>query len=191
MSEFFWIANHRGLDLLNTAAADDDGEPVELLDRFEALTSWLDAAELVDVADVQALSENQQQHLLRWTRDLRNAGRRVIDHDDPLHSSGVPDLDALAAEVCVRLAYVPTADTRPLPLTAGSGFDRIRLALALAVLEATRLDRSRLRRCAREGCVLLFFDTSKNRTRRWCDMAVCGNRVKAASHYRRHHVSDR
>jgi len=93
--------------------------------------------------------------------------------------------------VCVRLAYVPTADTRPLPLTAGSGFDRIRLALALAVLEATVLDRARLRRCAREGCVLLFFDTSKNGTRRWCDMAVCGNRVKAASHYRRHHVSDR
>jgi predicted RNA-binding Zn ribbon-like protein len=56
----------------------------------------------------------------------------------------------------------------------------------LAVLEATRLDRSRVRRCGREGCVLLFLDTSKNNTRRWCDMAVCGNRVKAATHYHRH-----
>lgn len=38
---------------------------------------------------------------------------------------------------------------------------------------------SQLRRCASETCRWLFLDTSKNHTRRWCDMKVCGNRMKA------------
>lgn len=34
-------------------------------------------------------------------------------------------------------------------------------------------------------CGWLFLDRSRNRSRNWCDMAVCGNRVKASRHYRR------
>ena len=37
--------------------------------------------------------------------------------------------------------------------------------------------------CDGDGCAWLFIDTSKNRTRRWCDMAICGNRAKARRHY--------
>ncbi|UXS00716.1 CGNR zinc finger domain-containing protein [Agrobacterium tumefaciens] len=44
-------------------------------------------------------------------------------------------------------------------------------------------DRDRLRICG--NCGWLFIDRSKNRSRIWCDMAVCGNRQKAAKHYRR------
>ncbi|MDS7596688.1 CGNR zinc finger domain-containing protein [Agrobacterium tumefaciens] len=44
-------------------------------------------------------------------------------------------------------------------------------------------DRERLRICG--NCGWLFIDRSKNRSRIWCDMAVCGNRQKAARHYRR------
>jgi len=33
--------------------------------------------------------------------------------------------------------------------------------------------------CASNTCRWLFLDTSKNRTRRWCDMKICGNRAKA------------
>jgi predicted RNA-binding Zn ribbon-like protein len=39
---------------------------------------------------------------------------------------------------------------------------------------------------------MFFLDTSRNRTRTWCDMAACGNRAKAAAYYQRHsrkHVS--
>lgn len=43
----------------------------------------------------------------------------------------------------------------------------------------------RIRRCAHPDCVLHFFDTSKNGTRRWCSMAGCGNRAKAARHHAR------
>ncbi len=41
----------------------------------------------------------------------------------------------------------------------------------------------RIKQCAHENCVLWFHDTSKNGTRRWCSMAACGNRAKAARHY--------
>ncbi len=39
-----------------------------------------------------------------------------------------------------------------------------------------------IRSCEGSGCVLLFLDTTKARARRWCSMAVCGNRAKAAAH---------
>jgi predicted RNA-binding Zn ribbon-like protein len=35
------------------------------------------------------------------------------------------------------------------------------------------------------NCQWLFIDRSKNRSRTWCDMAVCGNRAKARLHYRK------
>jgi len=45
--------------------------------------------------------------------------------------------------------------------------------------------RRRVRLCANEQCLWLFLDESKAGTRRWCDMASCGNRAKARRHYRR------
>ena len=184
MSEFFWVGNHPGLDLFNTAAADDNGEPVELLDGFDALASWLGEAQLVTPTDVRTVPARQRPQLLRWTRRLRDAGRQVVDRDEA-RAADDRGLDAIVAEVPVRLAHSGVSGSNT-PVEAAAPHDRIRLALALAVLDATRLDRSRVRRCGRQGCVLLFFDTSKNSTRRWCDMAVCGNRVKAAAHYERH-----
>jgi predicted RNA-binding Zn ribbon-like protein len=42
-----------------------------------------------------------------------------------------------------------------------------------------------VRICAAHDCGWLFVDRTKNRRRRWCDMKVCGNRVKARRHYQR------
>jgi predicted RNA-binding Zn ribbon-like protein len=41
----------------------------------------------------------------------------------------------------------------------------------------------RIRQCANEKCLWLFVDASKSGTRRWCDMASCGNQAKARRHY--------
>lgn len=67
-----------------------------------------------------------------------------------------------------------------------SGPKRIPLAAAmtvsaLALLEPARAARVRI--CP--NCRWLFLDRSRNATRLWCDMAVCGNRAKARRHYRR------
>ena len=47
----------------------------------------------------------------------------------------------------------------------------------------THADRRRVRRCANDQCLWLFVDESKAGTRRWCDMASCGNRAKSRRHY--------
>jgi len=47
-------------------------------------------------------------------------------------------------------------------------------------------DSVRVRQCANDRCLWLFFDDSKNGTRRWCSMQACGNRAKAHRHYLRH-----
>jgi len=44
-----------------------------------------------------------------------------------------------------------------------------------------------VRFCEAPDCEWLFLDRSRNRSRRWCDMASCGNREKARRHYRRRH----
>lgn len=47
-------------------------------------------------------------------------------------------------------------------------------------------ERSLVRECESEDCTWLFLDKSKNRTRRWCDMKICGNRAKWHRYYDRH-----
>jgi len=54
---------------------------------------------------------------------------------------------------------------------------------AASLLTSRELDR--VRECAADSCAWLFLDRSKNQTRRWCDMTVCGNRTKARRHYAR------
>jgi len=45
---------------------------------------------------------------------------------------------------------------------------------------------SALRRCSNPNCQLLFYDNSRTHRRRWCSMALCGNRSKVATFARRH-----
>jgi predicted RNA-binding Zn ribbon-like protein len=40
----------------------------------------------------------------------------------------------------------------------------------------------RLRRCGGDTCYWLFIDETKNCSRRWCEMAICGNRHKVRRH---------
>lgn len=40
----------------------------------------------------------------------------------------------------------------------------------------------RVRECAADDCALMFLDTSRPGSRRWCSMRACGNRVKVARH---------
>lgn len=179
MPEFFWIGNHPGLDLVNTEAVDERGRPLDLLRQPSDLVAWVERAGLAP-GDVDATGPAGDA-LLWWTRELRGAARRLLDPSRPATDGDRAALDALVGDVPVRLA---AAD--PPLATTGDDLDRLRLALAWAVLGALALDPARVRRCAGARCVLLFHDTSRNGARRWCDMAVCGNRAKAAAHYRRH-----
>ena len=51
-----------------------------------------------------------------------------------------------------------------------------------AITILTQGDLSRIKQCQGEKCGWLFFDTSKNKSRRWCEMEICGNRAKQRRH---------
>jgi predicted RNA-binding Zn ribbon-like protein len=64
---------------------------------------------------------------------------------------------------------------------------RVLAPVARAIADLAASGRSaEIGRCANPGCVLYFRDRSRTRRRRWCSMAVCGNRMKVATHVRRH-----
>ena len=50
-------------------------------------------------------------------------------------------------------------------------------------------DWSRLKRCANPACGRYFYDSTRNRRRRWCGMKRCGNRMKVAAHRARHRAA--
>jgi predicted RNA-binding Zn ribbon-like protein len=184
VSGFLWVGNHAGLDLVNTEAVDARGERLELVTDWPRLVEWAEMAGLLD-ADLRewcrTAPERQRRDVLAWFRRLRSALRRVLECGD---ESSAEAFDDAVAAVPVRLRYRPAGGGR-LPLDAPGPREEFRLALVSAALDAARLEPSRVRRCGSDRCVLLFYDSTKNRSRRWCDMAVCGNRAKARAHYHR------
>ncbi|MFI5616676.1 CGNR zinc finger domain-containing protein [Streptomyces sp. NPDC051567] len=167
------------LDLLNTRWL-MDGEPQDLfagaagLTRLEGLAVWLESAGLAgrSRADAPTLV-----HLLT----AREALSRAVA--DPADGSARALVDAVLEHGRIRAT-----------LTAEGPGERAEFADPawgpawtaaydyLGLLGATP---ERIRACASDHCVLRFYDVSRNGTRRWCSMAICGNRAKASRHYAR------
>lgn len=101
------------------------------------------------------------------------------------HVGDTPDPEQLAAADRVLAAHpvLVTAQGTLVPapgLPAGRG-PLAALAIAWSELVTTG-DAARLKRCAEHTCGWVFWDVSKNRSRRWCSMKVCGNRNKSRSY---------
>jgi predicted RNA-binding Zn ribbon-like protein len=93
----------------------------------------------------------------------------------------IPDADRVLASVPMRLALRhgrpgTTAMPALVPADSASGYAAQVTAVATALV-CSRADGSfaRIKTCARPACQWAFYDTSKNRSRRWCSMASCGN----------------
>ncbi len=82
--------------------------------------------------------------------------------------------DALPLRVRATADGIGLAPGRPAGLAAALG--RILGVLAQAAADGT-LDR--LKVCSNDVCRWAYFDASRNRSGRWCTMAVCGNRIKS------------
>ncbi|MFT4004029.1 MAG: CGNR zinc finger domain-containing protein [Rhizobium sp.] len=82
--------------------------------------------------------------------------------------------DGLLADLLGVLAKV-------LKQAAADGLDAATVHSTLRLIAMP--DPERMKIC--RNCGWLFIDRSKNKSRAWCDMAVCGNRAKASRHYRR------
>lgn len=87
---------------------------------------------------------------------------------------------------CIRID--PAAG--PVLQPDGTGADAVLgRILALAVAAASDGTWSRLKMCTADDCRRVFYDSSKNRSARWCSSRVCGNRMKTRS-YRRRRVEE-
>ena len=101
------------------------------------------------------------------------------------------DLGVLQAELARALAHFRVAWS-PAGFgwewdRASSGLDRMLWPVSWSAAELlAHGPLGRVRECpGQDNCGWLFLDLSKNASRRWCDMRVCGNRAKARRHHAR------
>jgi predicted RNA-binding Zn ribbon-like protein len=96
-------------------------------------------------------------------------------------------LDGLNRELAVAMAQLRV--DRALAWTWAESAERLDSPLWPIARQAAELlvteERRRVRECAADDCRWLFLDTSKNKSRRWCDMKSCGNRAKVRNFYER------
>jgi len=124
-------------------------------------------------------------------RELREALYRLLHPQSRRapHAADVRIVNRWASQGGLR--RVLNDDARSLRVAARSV---VRACLSAVATDAVDLlsgpDLARIRECERDHCSMLFLDTSHAGRRRWCDMALCGNREKAAKHRQAHRLLD-
>ena len=165
-------------------------EPLEVVQRFvnsvdlesgedelespDALRGWLAERELMDPAEPVGEAD------VGRAVDVREGLRAVLlaNNGLPLDEEKLERLDRAARGAGVRVRFRPGRDPELVPETTGVDGAIARLmAIVAAAVEHGRWER--LKACPREECEWAFYDRSKNRSGRWCQMEVCGNIEKA------------
>jgi predicted RNA-binding Zn ribbon-like protein len=173
---FITVGNHAATDLVNTSLV-AYGELGEALDSADALVEWCRLLGISD-ADPRTCSAAAAARAVEFARRLRRAVRAALRD-----ASSIVGVNEVLLAVPGRVHVDPV--TGATSLRAVDPADQLALDLAVAVTDIFHHDMSRVRRCASDRCVLMFLDTSKTGRRRWCDMGICGNRAKVASHHAR------
>jgi predicted RNA-binding Zn ribbon-like protein len=198
-SPAIFIADSLGLDFLNSIATPVD-TPVDWLDSGDGLLRWLAQAKLVpaDVLDelkARAMPgeldkvADQARGLREWFRSFvhRHMGRsltpKALHELEPLN--GLLERDEAFSRISRHRR---------------NGGDRLELrlmrrwrspeSLLLPIGEALAKfvceeDFADVKACEGHSCTLVFADHTRSRARRWCSMAICGNRAKQAAHRNR------
>ena len=195
-----FLAEAAALDFLNTFAIPVDVE-VEWLGSGEDLLAWLEAAKLLDQAaldEVRALATPEQldavaaqaRALREWLRGFvqRHRGKPLVRSAEgelePLN--GLLALDRTFTQIVARAKADMRDGDSALKLVARRRWqsaDDLLLPIAQAIAElVTTADFAEVKHCEGPTCVLHFLDTTRGGRRRWCSMAVCGNRAKQAAH---------
>lgn len=108
---------------------------------------------------------------------LRSGVRELLGTEEQ-RSHVLADADSALRELPLLVSLSPGSALQPdpeLPTTSRA------LATIASALASTRItgEVARVKRCPAEDCGWVFWDSTKNRSRRWCSMQVCGNRDKA------------
>ncbi|WP_322028366.1 CGNR zinc finger domain-containing protein [Paraburkholderia sp. J76] len=194
-----FVADAPGLDFLNSIATPVD-VPVDWIADGEGLLSWLEQAGLVPAPALAALRGQfkaaefdtvaaEARALREWFRGfLRERMGRPLTGADlgvlaPLNALLARDerygeVVALGAEGATAFEYrVKRRWKSPESLL-------MPIAEALAKLVCEQ-DFTHVKACEGPKCTLLFADHTRGHARRWCSMAICGNRAKVAAHRKR------
>jgi predicted RNA-binding Zn ribbon-like protein len=165
-------------DFINTLELDEvDGEH---LASPRALRDWLTERDLLP--EGAGLGDDD----LERARRVRESLRKLLlsNNGAPLDRNAVSTLNAAADESHLRVVFSATgaADLVPDQSDVPGALARI-----LAVAYTAMADESwqRLKACRLDDCQWAFYDHSKNRSRTWCSMKVCGNRAKARAYRER------
>jgi len=192
--EFLFLGGRLCLDFVNTEII-VQGEPLDLLCNYEQWAAWQAAAEIVGTAEQKSFVKGwggkaARMDALARAVAFRSELRKMVGcvvSQEPVPGSGVGAINEVLRRGAVYGQLTPV----------GKGFvrkahrdikDPVDLLVPIAE-DATDLlckdDLGRVRKCGSPSCILFFYDTSRNRTRRWCSMDLCGNRAKVAAYYRR------
>ncbi len=160
-------------DFVNTLDV-ETGE--EGLADSASLAEWL--AERDMPAD-EPLGEADVERARRLRESLR--GLLLVNNGAPLEDDVLAELRGAAAECRLRFEIDDTG--RAVAAPAGAGVDRLAAQLLAGVARAqVEGTWERLKACPDENCEWAFYDASRNRSRTWCSMEVCGNRAKTRSY---------
>ena len=178
----------RTLAFVNTASGRSTAAPTERFTSYEALIAWARETGLLRPDDAERLNARARRRAADAERMLTRAKRlRELLHDTftalaggrPPASSTLDTLSAELAAWYVHGRLAASDEALQWVYCGGDDLDRPLLEVARA---ATRLLTSprlaRIRACAAADCGWWFVDDTKNASRRWCDMKICGNRDK-------------
>ncbi|MBI5304531.1 MAG: ABATE domain-containing protein [Chloroflexi bacterium] len=187
------------LDFANTVGDHKTDHPSEHLTSYADLVAWSRHAGILDAQTArQMLAQAARRpaaarNVLRQAVALREALYRIFVARADDASPQSRDLDLLNQAIARAFAHARL-------ISNGNDFawgweeeialDRMLWSIthsAADLLTMGNLDR--VRQCGDDECGWLFLDTSKNKSRRWCDMNDCGNRAKARRFYTRLRVA--
>ena len=190
-NSFAFVAERLWLDFVNTDAS---ARGPDALYDFERFVGWLEAARLLDEERAASMRRRAQQQPAGALAVLGDA-RRVRTVLRSLAERGVASAtirgDALGE---INRVMGRSAGTRRVEMhddgtfartfvPVGDAFAGLLISIVESAADALILgELLRVRRCADPRCGRVFQDETKNCRRRWCDMATCGNRAKAARH---------
>ena len=157
------------VEFLNTV---DIENGTDELAESSSFARWLGATKLIHRRTLASARE------LRAARTLRD-GLRAVAASNSGQSSDRQALDA-AGRVLDALPIHLQVVTSGSPLAAaGEGVAVALATIGVAYVSAVERDRlARIKLCAAPNCRWAYWDSSKNASRRWCAMGVCGARSK-------------
>jgi predicted RNA-binding Zn ribbon-like protein len=191
----FFVGKHLALDFLNTTAT-PRGTRIEWLGDGEDLVDWLEQAGSIEpaaAAGIRGSGSDALDEVARQAREFRQWLREFVTvrMGKPLRATAgsVTPLNELLARdrsfPRVEAAGRVAEDGRRLVLRRIRSWENPWELLQPIAQAASELvcnqDFRLIRSCGGPACTLVFLDRTKAHTRRWCSMAICGNRAKAAA----------